>query len=309
MRSVTIWRANLAKKGGKPAEWKGRTDGLPWMIRSLVVLMKVIDRRIIYCFMAIVVPFYMIFHHDSYLATYRFFRQRFHLGRIKSFLKVYANHFRFGQVIIDRYAAYAGKKFRFELDGNERFMELVNGERGFVQLSSHAGNYEMVGYGLTSTTKKINGLFYGGESKVMMDFRRKILAMHNVNLIEVDESMSHIFNMNAAIDRGEIVSMTGDRLFGSSKAIKCMFLGKEASFPMGPFALAMQKEVPMLAVFSMRYKGRYRVYVRDIEQDESLPIRARMTDMAKKFASELENVVRMYPTQWFNYYDFWKDNE
>ena len=279
------------------------------MIRSLVVLMKVIDRRIIYCFMAIVVPFYMIFHHDSYLATYRFFRQRFHLGRIKSFLKVYANHFRFGQVIIDRYAAYAGKKFRFELDGNERFMELVNSERGFVQLSSHAGNYEMVGYGLTSTAKKINGLFYGGESKVMMDFRRKILAMHNVNLIEVDESMSHIFNMNAAIDRGEIVSMTGDRLFGSSKAIKCMFLGKEAIFPMGPFALAVQKEVPMLAVFSMRYKGRYRVYVRDIEQDESLPIRARMTDMAKKFASELENVVRMYPTQWFNYYDFWKDNE
>ena len=279
------------------------------MIRSLVVLMKVIDRRIIYCFMAIVVPFYMIFHHDSYLATYRFFRQRFHLGRIKSFLKVYANHFRFGQVIIDRYAAYAGKKFRFELDGNERFMELVHGERGFVQLSSHAGNYEMVGYGLTSTAKKINGLFYGGESKVMMDFRRKILAMHNVNLIEVDESMSHIFNMNAAIDRGEIVSMTGDRLFGSSKAIKCMFLGKEASFPMGPFALAVQKEVPMLAVFSMRYKGRYKVYVRDIEQDESLPIRARMTDMAKKFASELENVVRMYPTQWFNYYDFWKDNE
>ena len=279
------------------------------MIRSLVVLMKVIDRRIIYCFMAIVVPFYMIFHHDSYLATYRFFRQRFHLGRIKSFLKVYANHFRFGQVIIDRYAAYAGKKFRFELDGNERFMELVNSERGFVQLSSHAGNYEMVGYGLTSTTKKINGLFYGGESKVMMDFRRKILAMHNVNLIEVDESMSHIFNMNAAIDRGEIVSMTGDRLFGSSKSLICMFLGKEASFPMGPFALAVQKEVPMLAVFSMRYKGRYRVYVRDIKQDESLPIRARMADMAKKFASELENVVRMYPTQWFNYYDFWKDDE
>ena len=297
----------MAKRGGKPADWKGRTDGLPWMIRSLVVLMKVIDRRVIYCFMAIVVPFYMIFNHKGYLAIYRFFRQRFGYGRIKSFLKVYANHYRFGQVIIDRYAAYAGKKFRFELDGNERFMELVNGERGFVQLSSHAGNYEMVGYGLTSTTKKINGLFYGGESKVMMDFRRKILALHNVNLIEVNESMSHIFNMNAAIDRGEIVSMTGDRMFGSSKAIKCMFLGKEASFPMGPFALAVQKEVPMLAVFSMRYKGRYKVYVRDIKQDESLPLRARMTDMAHNFAAELESVVRMYPTQWFNYYDFWKE--
>lgn len=297
----------MAKKGGKPKEWKGRTDGLPWMIRSLVVLMKVVDRHVIYCFMAIVVPFYMIFHHDSYLATYRFFRQRFGFGRIKSFLKVYANHYRFGQVIIDRYAAYAGKKFRFELDGNERFMELVGGESGFVQLSSHAGNYEMVGYGLTSTRKRVNGLFYGGETQVMMDFRRKILAMHNVNLIEVDESMSHIFNMNAAIDRGEIVSMTGDRLFGSAKSINCMFLGKEAQFPMGPFALAVQKEVPMLAVFSMRSHGAYKVYVRDIRQDESLPLRTRMADMAQNFASELEKVVRMYPTQWFNYYDFWKD--
>ena len=279
------------------------------MIRSLVVLMKVIDRRIIYCFMAIVVPFYMLFNHKGYLAIYRFFRQRFGYGRIKSFLKVYANHFRFGQVIIDRYAAYAGKRFRFELDGNEKFMELVNGRSGFVQLSSHAGNYEMVGYSLTSPSKKVNGLFYGGETKVMMDFRRRILSMHNVNLIEVDESMSHIFNMNAVIDRGEIVSMTGDRLFGSSKSFKCMFLGKEAQFPMGPFALAVQKEVPMLAVFSMRYKGRYRVYVRDIRPDASLPLRARMADMAQRFASELENVVRMYPTQWFNYYDFWKADE
>ena len=279
------------------------------MIRSLVVLMKVIDRRIIYCFMAIVVPFYMLFNHKGYLAIYRFFRQRFGYGRIKSFLKVYANHFRFGQVIIDRYAAYAGKRFRFELDGNEKFMELVNGRSGFVQLSSHAGNYEMVGYSLTSPSKKVNGLFYGGETKVMMDFRRRILSMHNVNLIEVDESMSHIFNMNAAIDRGEIVSMTGDRLFGSSKSFKCMFLGKEAQFPMGPFALAVQKEVPMLAVFSMRYKGCYRVYVRDIRPDASLPLRARMADMAQRFASELENVVRMYPTQWFNYYDFWKADE
>ena len=299
----------MAKRGGKPTQWKGKTDGLPWMIRSLVFLMKVIDRRIIYCFMALVVPFYMLFNHKGYLAIYRFFRERFGYGRIRSFLKVYANHFRFGQVIIDRYAAFAGKKFRFELDGNDRFMELVNGESGFVQLSSHAGNYEMVGYGLTSDNKKINGLFYGGETKVMMDFRRKILAMHNVNLIEVNESMSHIFNMNAAIDRGEIVSMTGDRLFGSAKSIRCMFLGKEAQFPMGPFALAVQKEVPMLAVFSMRDHGIYRVFVRDIRQDESLPLRARMADMAAKFAAELERVVRMYPTQWFNYYDFWKADE
>jgi predicted LPLAT superfamily acyltransferase len=32
-----------------------------------------------------------------------------------------------------------------------------------------------------------------------------------------------------------------------------------------------------------------------------------MADMAAKFAAELERVLRLYPTQWFNFYDFWKE--
>lgn len=287
-------------------EWKGRTDGLPWMIRSLVAVMRVLDRRAIYLVMALIVPFYMIFNHKGYKAIYRFFRQRLGLGPLKSFLKVYANHFRFGQVIVDRYAAFAGKRFRFAFDGNDMFLAMLNEPGGFVQLSSHIGNYEMVGYSLTSTTKKINGLFYGGESEVMMEFRRKILSMHNIGLIEVNGSMEHIFQMNAAIDRGEIVSMTGDRMLGSPKSFRCQFMGAEANFPMGPFALAVQKDVPIVAVFCMRGKwGVYNVYVRKVTAAPGLPPRASMQDMAQKFAAELESIVRLYPTQWFNYYDFW----
>ena len=295
----------LEGKTEKP-EWKGRTDGLPWMIRSLVAIMKVVDRRVIYCIMAVIVPFYMLFSHKGYIAIYRFFRERFHYGPVRSFCKVYANHFRFGQVIIDRYAAYAGKTFNFSIDGNELFLNLMQSEGGFVQLSTHAGSFEMVGYGLTSHAKRINGLLFAGESQVMKDFRRNILASHNIGLIEVDGTMSHIFAMNAALERGEIVSMTGDRLLGSPKALKCSFLGAEARFPMGPFALAVQKEVPMLAMFAMRENARnYRVFVRSIESDSSLPLRARMTAMAQDFAAKLEEIVRQYPTQWFNYYDFW----
>ena len=294
-----------AKQQEKP-EWKGRTDGLPWMVRSLVAIMRVVDRRVIYCFMAVIVPFYMLFSHKGYIAIYRFFRERFHYGPLKSFCKVYANHFRFGQVIIDRYAAYAGKTFSFSIDGNELFLNLMQSKGGFVQLSSHAGSFEMTGYGLTSHAKRINGLLFAGESQVMKDFRRNILASHNIGLIEVDGTMSHIFAMNAALERGEIVSMTGDRLLGSPKALKCSFLGAEARFPMGPFALAVQKEVPMLAMFAMRENARsYRVFVRSIESDSSLPLRARMTAMAQDFAAKLEEIVRQYPTQWFNYYDFW----
>jgi predicted LPLAT superfamily acyltransferase len=31
-----------------------------------------------------------------------------------------------------------------------------------------------------------------------------------------------------------------------------------------------------------------------------------MQQLAQAFATQLEDIVRRYPTQWFNYFDFWK---
>ncbi len=289
-------------------QWSGRTDGLPWMLRALVAILRVVDRRVIYGVMALVVPFYMLFNHKGYLASYRFFRQRMEYGRLKSFRSVYLNHFVFGQVIIDRFAAYAGQTFSCEREGNERFVELSSGKEGFLQLSSHVGNYEMVGYTFTSTEKPINALVYAGESPTVMAFRKRILDEHNVRLIRVDASMNHLFEMNAAIDRGEIVSMTGDRIFGSSKSLTCDFLGERAAFPMGPFALAVQKNVPVLAIFAVKEKSDYRIIISEIslpKEAEVLKTREKMSLLAQLFANELEKTLKRYPTQWFNYYDFW----
>jgi len=37
-----------------------------------------------------------------------------------------------------------------------------------------------------------------------------------------------------------------------------------------------------------------------------MKIREQMSQMAQNFAENLEEIVRKYPTQWFNYFDFWK---
>lgn len=290
----------------KPKDWDGKTDGLPWMIRSLVSMLKIVDRRIIYGVMALVVPFYMAVNHKGYLASYSFFRKRLDYGTVKSFFSVYSNHFSFGKVIIDRYAAYAGRKFRFINAEPDLFAELMRKEGGFVQLSSHAGSFEMAGYTMTST-KQVNSLVYGGETPVMMEFRRRILAQHNIRMIPTDGTMTALFEMNAALNRGEIVSMTGDRAMGSGKQILCDFFGEKAYFPAGPFSLAAQKEVPLLAVFIMRERdGAYRVYEYLLQVDSDISVRERIGRLAQEFAYRLEETVRQYPCQWFNYYDFWK---
>ncbi len=288
-------------------EWSGKTDGLPWMQRSLIVMFRVVPLWLPYGIMAMVVPFYMIFSRKGYKAMYRFFRDRLSYGRWKSFWKVYANHFRFGQIILDRFGVYAGKKYRFITEGQELMDEMEEHSEGFVSLSSHVGNYEIAGYSLKPKSKRFNALVYAGETVTVMENRQKLLTQNNMSMIPVREDMSHIFELNAAIDRGEIVSMPADRVYGSQKTASCMFLGAEARFPLGAFAMAAQKNVPMLAVFVMKDGySTYRAFVREIRCDRETGLREQMAQLAQSFATTLDEIVRRYPTQWFNYFDFWK---
>lgn len=288
------------------SEWSGRTDGTPFMQKALIVVFKVVPMEVIYGVMALVVPFYMLFNHKGYTSMYHFFRRRLGKKTLSAFWHVYLNHFAFGQVVLDRFATYAGRRFKLEIDGNENFLRLCEGEKGFVMLSSHVGNYEQAGYMLRSDRKSFNALVYAGESATVMSERNKQFAGSNIHMIPVQADMSHLFIINKSLDEGNIVSMPADRCFGSTKSVPCQFFGATAQFPLGPFATAVQKEVPALAVMVMKEGAHsYRAFVRQLPVDTTLPHRKQMAALAQSFATTLEEIVRRYPHQWYNYYEFW----
>ena len=288
-------------------EWSGKTDGQPWMQRSLIVLFRVLPLWLLYGVMALVVPFYMIFSRKGYQAMYHFFRERFGYRSLKSFCKVYANHFRFGQVILDRFGVYAGKKYHFVSEEQSLFDEKETHPKGFVMLSSHVGNYEMAGYSLCPKTKRYNALVFAGETETVMENRQRLLSKNNVRMVPVKEDLSHLFLLNTALDNGEIVSMPADRIYGSQKSVDCQFFGQSAHFPLGAFAMAVQKEVDVIAVFVMKEGMQsYRIFLKEIPYDRSLCKREQMIQLAQGFATQVETIVRRYPTQWFNYFDFWQ---
>ena len=288
-------------------EWSGKTDGQPWMQRSLIAMFRVLPLWLLYGVMALVVPFYMIFNREGYRAMYRFFRERMGYGPLKSFCKVYANHFRFGQVILDRFGAYAGKEYHVVSDEQYVFDEKETHEKGFVMVSSHVGCYEMAGYSLKPKHKRYNALVFGGETETVMENRQRMWSQNNVRMVPVKDDLSHLFLLNTALDDGEIVSMPADRIFGSQKSVECQFLGQTARFPLGAFAMAVQKDVDVISVFAMKEGLRkYRIYLRELQYDKSLSKREQMSQLAQRYAEQLEAIVRRYPTQWFNYFDFWK---
>ena len=277
------------------SQWTGKTDGTPFMQRALIWLIRHTSVRVPYAIMALVVPFYMLFHHKGYKAIYSFMRHRIGYKPFKAFISVYRNHYAFGKVVIDRFAAYAGKTFEFVNEGIELFDELSSKEEPFMLLSSHVGCYEMSGYMNHLRKKRINALVYAGETGTVMRHRDEIFKRHNINMIPVSADMSHLFEMNAALNRGEIVSMPADRIFGSSKYVSCKFFGDTAKFPAGAFSLSKSKNCRMIAVFAMK-TGTYNYHF----------IVKEVCD-AQQFADVLESVVRQYPLQWFNYFDFWNE--
>lgn len=292
--------------GGR--KWQGRTDGTPWMHRSLVGMMKIVPLWLMYFFVLLAVPVYRVVNRKAFAAICHYFRRRHGYGRLKSLLYAWLNHVTFGFVVIDKFAAFAGKKFRVDVPEMPVYEDLCQRPEGILQVSSHVGGDEMAGYVLKAG-KKINALAFGGEAETVTKNRAKMLDINNIRLIPIAEDLSHLYALNQALADGEIVNIHGDRVFGSPRVVRCDILGAGAGLPLGPFMLAAMREVPALAVFVMRtgYK-RYKALLYRLDQDlGGLAGKERAEAMAKAYAGAMEKVLKLYPEQWFNFYEFWDD--
>lgn len=288
-------------------KWAGTTYGNGWMHQSLIAMLRHIDIRILYAFVAVfVIPVCMIVNPGRPV-IYRYFRQRWSYSPLKSFLKTYQNFYLFGQVVVDKFAMYAGKKFDISVEGYENFQRLAEKEEGFLQLSAHIGNYEIAGYTLVADKKRFNALVFAGEKESVMENRNRMFENTNIRMIPIKNDMSHMFAINNALADGEIVSMPADRLFGSPKSVTRTFLNAEADFPLGPFAVAVSRSLNVIAVNVMKTSTKgYCIYVTPLEYDKSASREEQTRELSKAYVEELERMLKKYPEQWYNYYEFWK---
>ena len=295
-------------------EWKGVTGGRTFGQKAMKILFSIVNVRVGYVILVFVIPFYMLFARKGYRAIYRYFRRQHAYKAMKSFCKTYRNHYVFGQTILDRFAVYAGQKnFKIDNPDNDLFLQMVHARHGCIIAGSHVGNPELCGYLLSQQTKRINSLIFGGEAKEVQKNRSKVLDDNNVRLIPVSEDMAHVFLINEALTNDEMVSMPCDRTFGSHKTVECDFLNGKADFPVGAFVLALQYAVPVIALFVLKISASlYRVHLMQIPVPEASSTatghkREQINEMTRSFAKILEGIVKKYPEQWFNFYNFWKD--
>jgi predicted LPLAT superfamily acyltransferase len=286
-------------------KWEGTTYGNGLMHRWLIGLLKFVDIRVIYVLAYIFAVTPTLFK-PGFGHTYRFFKERLGYSAVRSRWLAYKNYCQFAQAVVDKFAMYAGHHFDIELEGYDHFLALAAKPEGFVQLSSHIGNYEIAGYSLVAETKRFNALVYSGEKEEVMSNRKKLFEHANINMIPIQSDMSHLFEINAALANGETVSIPADRIWGAHKFVSKMFLGKEAHLPVGPFQVVTSRGLEALVVHVIKLSTkRYKIYVSPLSYDKNAPRSKQIEELSENYVKELERIVRLYPTQWHNYFDFW----
>ncbi|OMQ12271.1 lipid A biosynthesis acyltransferase [[Flexibacter] sp. ATCC 35103] len=287
------------------SKWDGKSKGTVLGYRIFVFLIKKAGVKAAYVLLYFVASYYFLFLKKSNKAISYYFKERLNYSWLKSKTMVFRSYYTFGQTIIDKISISAGmrNKFTYEFDGIEILKNLLAEKKGGVLISAHIGNFEIAEHflGDIDIDFQINLVTTDLEHSAIKNYLESVTQKPTVKFIIIREDLSHIFEINAALSKNELVCFTGDRYFEGTKSLSEKIIGQEAHFPAGPFLIASRLKVPVVFVYVMKEPNlHYHLYAREAivkHRDEK--------GLLKAYIESVESMLAKYPLQWFNYFDFW----
>jgi predicted LPLAT superfamily acyltransferase len=288
------------------AKWRGQSKGNRLGYRIFVGLLQHAGVRPAYFLLYFVAAYYWLFAWQSSRHMYAYFTQKLGWGPLKAIFALYRNYYVFGQTLIDRIVVMSGvdNNFTFDFDGEDNLRQMVRNGKGGMLISAHLGNWEIAGHLLKRLEAKVNIVMYEGEKEKLKQYLDQVKGPFSFNIIGIGNDLSHIYAIADALKRNELVCMHADRFTEGSRSIEAAFLGDEARFPLGPFAISTKLRAPVSYVFAFKESAtHYHFFSSPICEYGNA--RTEMDRMLNDYIGELHVKVRQYPLQWFNYYDFW----
>lgn len=292
--------------------WHGKSKGSPLGYRIFVWVLKTFGLLPAYFLLRFVVLYYFFFSFKASRQLFSLYHKRLGYGRLSAIGKIYKNYDLLGQGIIDKVALMSGveTKLSFEFDGEENLRKIAALEKGGILLSAHIGNWDIAGHLFTRLNSPIHIVLYDGEHEQIKKYLEGVTGKRRVNIIVIKNDLSHIYAINDALSKNELICMHADRFIKGNKTRPVGFLGEEAPFPVGPFVLAATFKVPVSFVFAVKEtKLHYHLFASEIKDFSTMSREVLIPEMMREYAIEMENKLKRYPEQWFNYYNFWEPAE
>ena len=198
--------------------------------------------------------------------------------------------------------------FTYDFDGEENLRRIIQGGKGGILLSAHVGNWEAAGHLLQRLNTRINVVMYDGEHQSIKEYLEQLTHGRNLNVITIRDDLSHVYAIGEALQKNELICLHADRFLEGNKTTIKKFMKGEAMFPEGPFALAAAFQVPVSIVFAFKETAKHYHFFGSplMQRQDHASKQVFIQDLMSSFVEQLEEKIKIYPDQWFNYYNFWE---
>jgi len=228
-------------------------------------------------------------------------------------------HFRaFGLSIFDRIVLWLGHRgeFRYDVEGIEDLQRLLGPTRGAIVVGAHLGSFDALRALADRDGRAVHVLMFTRHAPRINAVFRQLSPDVRVRVMEADpDSVDTVLRIRAAVRRGELVAMLGDRVEPADRerTARASLLGGAVTLPTAPVLLAGLIGCPLFFMVALREgPARYRVYAEVLAERVELPRRERVKrvqELVAAYAGRLEHYILRAPYQWFNFYDFWREGE
>ena len=296
-----------------PAEgWSSRSVGADWQHRFFYLLIRLGGRSAAYGFLRLVVLYYVLCRPDQRRKGLHYLRRRFPAARGLALLRhSYRHILSLGQILIDR--AVVGilgpGELAVSFPAGEELRALLRQRRGVILMTAHVGAWQVAMAALDTLEVPVNLLMRredGDVDRLVFEHRG---GPSPFRIIDPAGEFGGALEMIAALKRGELLSVMGDRLLGSDRnGLAVTFLGGNVVVPFSAYKLASATGAPIAVLLSRKTgpKSYALELARVIEVPPGLGRGgAGFKPYAAELAEALEGYVAENPYQFFNFFDLW----
>lgn len=309
-----MYKAGADREG--QAQWSSRSVGSNLQHDIFYFLIRYGGRKVSYILLDCVAFYYALFRPSIRKRTGYYLARRFGTGnRITRLLHCYRIYVNLGKALVDRAAiGIKGIEYvRTTSRGLQELKDLVGEGKGIIMLTAHVGCWQAAMAELYSLGAPVSLLLHREEGDIDRHYFEHAGIEAPFRIIDPLGYMGGVFEMMEVLKKGEVLSIMGDRIFGSDrKTVVVDFLGGKVKFPYSAFKLASATGAPIAILFSYNNgPGSYEMSlekVMRIPSDLGNSARAFYPYVAQ-FSEALGSYTQRYPYQFFNFFDMWEKDE
>jgi len=190
-------------------------------------------------------------------------------------------------------------------DAPEKYRALLAEGKGLVTITSHIGNWELLGGIPAMKGFKSKAIARRLRDPHFQNWVESLRHSIGVDLIYRDDSPRKIFQ---CLKNGEALGLLPDQDISGLKGVFVDFFGKPAHTSIAPVKLALATGTPIACVFLIRLpQNRYKIIFSNVIRPK---IETTETDALQKYTElwmkDVEAVIRQYPNQWGWMHNRWK---